>query len=133
MVATDGQKLTLGDTTLTMYITPGHTLGTISTLIPVKDSGTPHLVAEWGGTVFNWLRNRAAYITPERPDRFWFETYSQSARRFRDIVRTAGADVLISNHTDFRRIEDEAAGSGAAQAGRSAIRTSSGPSACSAT
>ena len=28
MVATDGMKLTLGDTTLTLYITPGHTLGT---------------------------------------------------------------------------------------------------------
>ena len=38
MVATDGQKLTLGDTTLTLYLTPGHTLGTISTLIPVKDA-----------------------------------------------------------------------------------------------
>lgn len=101
MVATDGQKLTLGDTTLTMYLTPGHTLGTISTLIPVKDNGTPHLVAEWGGTMFNWLRNRTAYITPDRPDRFWFETYSQSARRFRDVVRTAGADVLISNHTAY--------------------------------
>jgi metallo-beta-lactamase class B len=101
MVATDGQTLTLGDTTLTMYLTPGHTLGTISTLIPVKDNGRPHLVAEWGGTLFNWLRNRAAYITPERPDRFWFETYSQSARRFREIVKAAGADALISNHTDY--------------------------------
>src|SRR4030095_6441242 len=28
MTAIDGQKLTLGDTTLTMYLTPGHTLGT---------------------------------------------------------------------------------------------------------
>ena len=28
MVATDGQKLTLGDTTITIYKTPGHTLGT---------------------------------------------------------------------------------------------------------
>ena len=27
LVATDGQKLTLGDTTLTLHITPGHTLG----------------------------------------------------------------------------------------------------------
>jgi metallo-beta-lactamase class B len=26
MVATDGQKLTLGDTTLTLYVTPGHDL-----------------------------------------------------------------------------------------------------------
>src|SRR4029079_1624250 len=39
MVSSDGQKLTLGDTTLTMYIPPGHTYGTISTLIPVKDRG----------------------------------------------------------------------------------------------
>jgi len=101
MVATDGQKLTLGDTTLTLYLTPGHTLGTISTLIPVKDGGRPHLVAEWGGTLFNWIRNRASYITPSRPDRFWFETYSHSAERFRDIVAKAGADVLISNHTNY--------------------------------
>ena len=101
MVATDGMKLTLGDTTLTLYITPGHTLGTISTLIPVKDNGTPHLVAEWGGTAFNWVGNRAAYITPERPDRFWFETYSKSAERFRDIAAKEGADIIIANHTNF--------------------------------
>jgi metallo-beta-lactamase class B len=101
MVATDGQKLTLGDTTLTLYLTPGHTLGTISTLIPVKDGGKPHVVAEWGGTAFNWLRSPAPYITPERPDKFWFETYSDSAQRFQDIASKAGADALISNHTVY--------------------------------
>jgi metallo-beta-lactamase class B len=101
MVATDGQRLTLGDTTLTLYLTPGHTLGTISTLIPVKDNGTPHLVAEWGGTKFNWLTNRRAYITAANPDRFWFEAYSNSARRFRDIVAKAGADIIISNHPEY--------------------------------
>jgi metallo-beta-lactamase class B len=101
MVATDGQRLTLGDTTLTLYLTPGHTLGTISTLIPVKDGGKPHLAAEWGGTGFNWTRNRTAYITPERPDKFWFETYSHSAERFRDIVAKAGADIILSNHTNL--------------------------------
>ena len=101
IVATDGQKLTLGDTTLTMYITPGHTYGTISTLIPVNDRGQSHLVAEWGGTAFNWLTNRNAYITPERADSFWFATYRTSARRFRDLAEKAGADVIISNHTNF--------------------------------
>jgi metallo-beta-lactamase class B len=101
MVATDGQKLTLGDTTITMYITPGHTYGTISTLIPVKDRGVPHVAAEWGGTLFNWLRNRNAYITPERPDSFWFTTYQTSARRFRDIAEKAGADVILANHTIY--------------------------------
>ena len=76
MVATDGQKLTLGDTTLTMYITPGHTLGTISTLIPVKDHGTPHLVAEWGGTAFNWLRNRPHTSRRSGPTRSGSRRYS---------------------------------------------------------
>jgi metallo-beta-lactamase class B len=101
VVATDGQKLTLGDTTLTLYITSGHTMGTVSTLIPVKDNGVPHTAAYWGGTAFNWTANRAAYITPERPDAFWFKTYSDSARRFKQIAAAANADVILSNHTIF--------------------------------
>jgi metallo-beta-lactamase class B len=101
IIASDGQKLTLGNTTLTLYLTPGHTLGTISTLIPVTDGGTPHLAVEWGGTAFNWIAYPAEYITPERPAQFWFETYSASAERLRDIVAQTRADVLISNHTVF--------------------------------
>jgi metallo-beta-lactamase class B len=92
MVVTDGQRLTLGDTTLTMYLTPGHTPGTISTLVPVRDQGRPHLAAEWGGTGFNFT------ITPDKPRRYWFETYASSADHFRDAVKRAGADVLIANH-----------------------------------
>jgi metallo-beta-lactamase class B len=90
MVATDGMKLTLGDTTLTLYITPGHTPGTISTLVPVKDGGREHLMAEWGGTAFNFARSRQA-----------FQAYIDSAARFRDIVTRAGADGLIANHLNF--------------------------------
>jgi metallo-beta-lactamase class B len=101
MVATDGQKLTLGDTTITVYATPGHTLGTLSTVFPVTDHGERHVVASWGGTAFNWMANPAPYVTPERPEKFWFETYSASARRFKEITAKAGADVLISNHTIF--------------------------------
>ena len=90
MLAADGQKLTLGDTTLTLYITPGHTPGTISVLIPVKDNGRPHLAALWGGTGLN-------------ADRESLQNYIQSAQRFSDIVRQAGADVILSNHTDWDR------------------------------
>lgn len=90
LVATDGQKLTLGDTTITMHITPGHTAGTLSYLIPVKDNGTSHLVAEWGGTAFNFPR------TPEN-----FKMYTASAARFGEIAAKAGADVLISNHSAY--------------------------------
>jgi metallo-beta-lactamase class B len=89
-VVTDGQKLTLGDETITMYITPGHTPGTISYLIPVKDNGRPHLVAEWGGTAFNFPRSVDA-----------FKIYAASAERFRTIAANAGADAIISNHSDY--------------------------------
>ncbi len=101
IVATDGQKLTLGDTTLTLFLTPGHTLGTISTIIPLKDGEASHMAALWGGTAFNWLRSREAYITPDRPDSFWFTSYSSSARRFRDVAATVNADVLLSNHPTY--------------------------------
>jgi metallo-beta-lactamase class B len=96
MVATDGQKLTLGDTTITLYLTPGHTLGTVSALIPVKDNGKPHLVAEWGGTGFNFEHSRPR-----------FETYAASATRFGDIVAKSGADVLIANHTNLDGSKDK--------------------------
>jgi metallo-beta-lactamase class B len=89
-VATDGEKLTLGDATLTPYLTPGHTLGTVSVLVPVKDNGAPHLVAEWGGTGFNFEHSR------ER-----IATYMASAARFGGVVAQAGADALIANHTNL--------------------------------
>lgn len=101
LVAVDGQKLTLGDTSLTLHITPGHTLGTISSLIPVRDGNRRHVAAYWGGTAFNWVTNRAGYITPERSDSFWFNRYIESAQRFRGLARAAGADVILSNHTNF--------------------------------
>jgi len=101
LVATDGQQLTLGDTTLSLYLTPGHTLGTISSIIPVRDGGVRHTAAYWGGTAFNWVTSRAAYITPERPDSFWFNRYIESAERFRTVAHAAGADVILSNHSIF--------------------------------
>ena len=47
------------------------------------------------------MTNRNSYITAERPDRFWFNHYINSAQRFRTLARNAGADVVLSNHTNF--------------------------------
>ncbi len=88
--ATDGQKLTLGDTTITLYITPGHTPGTISTIFPVKDNGTTHIAALWGGAGLN-------------QDRASLEKYIASAQRFSELVKQAGADIILANHTDWDR------------------------------
>jgi metallo-beta-lactamase class B len=88
--ATDGQKLTLGDTTLMLYITPGHTPGTISTVFPVKDNGMLHVAALWGGVGLN-------------ADRESLQNYIRSAQRFSGIVKQAGADIILANHTDWDR------------------------------
>ena len=107
VVATDGMKITVGDTTVTVYVTPGHTPGTLSSIIPVKDGGKPHVVAYWGGTMFNWTGGQAQYLA-HHPLNWWFNTYADSAARFRDVAAKAGADVLLSNHTDFdRTVEKE--------------------------
>lgn len=85
MIVTSGQKLTLGDTTLTLYVYPGHTPGAISTIIPVKDHGKPHLLSFWGGT------------TPPR-DHEMQQKYVQSFADFTQKVKASGAEGLISNH-----------------------------------
>ena len=90
MVVTDGQTLTLGDQTMTFYLTPGHTEGTISTIFSVRDGGERHTVATWGGTTFNFGPIRERLIA-----------YERSAERFRDIVARANADVILSNHTPY--------------------------------
>ena len=88
MVATDGQTITLGDTTVTLYVTPGHTPGTLSALIPVRAGSQRHLAALWGGTGLN----------ADRPS---LEAYVASAKRFSTLVQKARADIILSNHTDW--------------------------------
>jgi metallo-beta-lactamase class B len=87
--AKDGDTLTLGDTTIKMYITPGHTPGTISSIYKVKDRGATHTVATWGGTT----------IQGGRPETYL--AYIASGDRYRDIVKKAGADIVLSNHTAY--------------------------------
>jgi metallo-beta-lactamase class B len=51
----DGDTLTLGETTVRFVATPGHTPGTISSLIPVRDGERWHLAAYWGGPSMSFL------------------------------------------------------------------------------
>jgi metallo-beta-lactamase class B len=50
MVATDGQKITVGDTTVTLALTPGHTPGTIAMLVPVKHRGQTSTAVIFSGS-----------------------------------------------------------------------------------
>jgi metallo-beta-lactamase class B len=95
MDITDGQKLTLGTTTITFYITPGHTPGTVSMLVPVADSGRPHLLSFWGGSAIP--RALAPSGQVGRMDAGAL-AYKQSFERFFKMGEDAGADGYIANH-----------------------------------
>jgi metallo-beta-lactamase class B len=86
----DGDKLTLGDTTIELYLTPPHTPGTLSLIIPLKDGSMQHFAGEWGGTAFNFA-----------PTLENFKTYAASAERFAKIAADKKVDVPLSNHPIF--------------------------------
>ena len=90
-----GRKVTLGDTTVDVIATPGHTPGTLSFIFPVKDAGRTLTVAYSGGTAFNFPRQAQG-----------FAVYRDSQRKMAEIADAAGATVLMSNHTEFDRAYD---------------------------
>jgi len=90
-VGPEGYKLTLGDTTVNIVFTPGHTVGTISDIFPVKDNGKTVMVAYSGGTL------TGAFGTDGKR---WDE-YIASQKRIADAARAAGASVIISNHSEY--------------------------------
>ncbi len=90
IVADDRQKITLGDTTVTILTTPGHTPGTLSMLFTVRDNGKPINVAYSGGTAFNFPST-----VPN------FDTYIASQGKMAAAAAAANATILMSNHTEF--------------------------------
>jgi metallo-beta-lactamase class B len=95
IVATDGMKITLGDTTVTIWLTPGHTPGTLSYTFTVLDRAKPVNVAYSGGTAFNFVNN-----TPD-PGIRNFQIYIDSQRHMAAKAASTGATVLLSNHSEF--------------------------------
>jgi metallo-beta-lactamase class B len=94
-VGPEGQKITLGDTTVDVVTTPGHTPGTLSFIFPVKDGGRTLTVAYSGGTAFNFPRQAQN-----------FAIYRDSQKKMGEAARTAGATILMTNHTEFDRAYD---------------------------
>ena len=95
IVATDGMKITLGGTTVTIWLTPGHTPGTMSYTFTVLDRGKPVNVAYSGGTAFNFVNN-----TPD-PGIKNFQTYIDSQKHMAEKAAATSATVLLSNHSEF--------------------------------
>jgi metallo-beta-lactamase class B len=85
MVMADGQTLTLGETTIRFYVTPGHTPGTLSEIFPVTYHGQRHVVGFNGGT--GGGRDEAG-----------LRASIPAFARWGEITKAAGVDTLIANH-----------------------------------
>jgi metallo-beta-lactamase class B len=90
-VGRDGTKLTLGDTTIQIVATPGHTPGTLSYVFPVKDQGRTVMVAYSGGTL------TGAFGT----DGARWDEYIASQRRIAKVAAEVEASVMLSNHSEY--------------------------------
>src|SRR5579864_1189162 len=90
IVADDGQKITLGDTSVTIVTTPGHTPGTLSMIFPVKDHGQTLYVAYAGGTAFNFPSTVPNY-----------DIYIRSQKKLAAAAAAANATILMTNHSEF--------------------------------
>ena len=89
--AKDGDRLVLGDTAVTLLLTPGHTEGTLSLVFDVSVGGRPHRALLWGGTAFNFGKD-----VPR------LESYIAATRRMAELVeKDKGIDVMLSNHASF--------------------------------
>lgn len=82
----DGDLITLGDKTIYVYGTPGHTPGCLSYIFPVHENGEPHMAALWGGTT-----------PPYDPGQVI--QYLQSLDYFLEETKRHKVDVALSNHT----------------------------------
>jgi metallo-beta-lactamase class B len=85
IVVKDGDTITLGNTQVKLYITPGHTPGALSMMFPVYDHGVRHMAGLMGGTgggqnVATWRQQVA------------------SLQRWGQLTRAARVDVLVTNH-----------------------------------
>ena len=90
-VGPEGMKLTLGDITVDIIATPGHTPGTLSYVFPVKDRGKTVIVAYSGGTLTGAFGS----------DGETWDEYIASQKKIAKAAADASASVMLSNHSEY--------------------------------
>jgi metallo-beta-lactamase class B len=91
LVVTDGQVLTLGDTSIVLRVTPGHTPGTVSAIIPARDGGKTYPLSLFGSVAF------PPSLEPT-PTTGGLLAYDRSVQAFAEVSRDAGAVAIFNTH-----------------------------------
>jgi metallo-beta-lactamase class B len=99
-VLNDGDKVTLGDVTLTARLTPGHTAGCTSYLLPLTADGKPHTAFFFCSA--SVAANRLA-PNPQYPG------IVADYRKTFALLKTINADVYLAPHAEFFDLEGKRA------------------------
>jgi len=86
-VATDGETITVGDESIKLFVTAGHTPASLSMLIPVKDKGRSRTLLYLGG------------ITNKNLKADMHAAYDKWTDRLLKVA--ASADGVIGNHSSY--------------------------------
>jgi len=89
---TDGQILTLGDTSVTLYLTPGHTPGTVSAIVPAIEQGKAYKLALFGSVLFPSNREPSTANGG-------LALYDRSIQHFDAVSVEAKVDGILNTHT----------------------------------
>ncbi len=92
-VLTDGQKITIGDTTVEVVLTPGHSPATVSSIVTVKEKSVPHVMALWGGTAYPATMEALGEMRT-------------SIQHFKERAQAAGASGILNTHGFFDKINE---------------------------
>lgn len=84
----DGDTIELGDKTIYVYSTPGHTPGCLSYIFPIRENGEVHMASLWGGATPPWTKAGV-------------EQYLKSLDYFVGVAIQKKVDVALSNHTSI--------------------------------
>ena len=91
VVIADGQVFKLGDTSITFYVTPGHTPGALSAILSGKEKGKTYTLSLLGSVAF------PPNLDPT-PQNGGLLLYDKSVQRFADISKKAGAVGILNTH-----------------------------------
>src|SRR5581483_6940729 len=90
MAVKDGDTIKLGNTEFKLYVIPGHTLGTLATVVTVHDKGKAYRAVDWGRRAQNF----GALADPP-------PIYGDTTEKYRPIMKKEKAEVLLSNHVTY--------------------------------
>ena len=88
----DGQVLTLGDTSVALYLTPGHTPGTVSAILPAIEQGKSYKLALFGSVLFPANREPTEASGG-------LALYERSIQHFDTVSVEAKVDGVLNTHT----------------------------------